>query len=263
MVPRPDMHVLPIDASLDDVMRMFATTQRSRLPVYEGTIDHIAGFVHVKDAMWVLVDRSRRADENQPPLEFHLKSLLRDVLIVPETKFAGELLLEFRSRRASLAMVVDEFGSILGLVTLEDILEQMVGEIHDEFDVEERPLMLPDGGLIFDAAINVRDLDAQYNIALPEDPAYETVGGYVLSRLGVIPRGGESFEDGGCRFTVMEMDRRRISRVKIQRLQQVLPHPASPHAAASVVANANANANANAEQHQMASQHSAKEHGAK
>jgi CBS domain containing-hemolysin-like protein len=259
MVPRPDMHVLPIDASLDDVMRMFATTQRSRLPVYEGTIDHIAGFVHVKDAMWVLVDRARRAEENQPPLEFHLKSLLRDVLIVPETKPASELLLEFRSRRASLAMVVDEFGSILGLVTLEDILEQMVGEIHDEFDVEERPLMLPDGGLIFDAAINVRDLDAQYNIALPEDPAYETVGGYVLSRLGIIPRGGESFEDAGYRFTVMDMDRRRISRVKIQRLQHLLPHPSTPHAAGGGNATA---AHPNAEQHHVAS-HTAKEPRAK
>ncbi|HKV47552.1 MAG TPA: hemolysin family protein [Candidatus Acidoferrales bacterium] len=247
MVPRPDMHVLPIDASLDDVMSMFATTQRSRLPVYEGSIDHIVGFVHVKDAMWVLVDRERRAEENQPPLEFHLKSLLRDVLIVPETKPASELLLEFRSRRASLAMVVDEFGSILGLVTLEDILEQMVGEIHDEFDVEERPLMLPDGGLVFDAAINVRDLEAQYNIALPEDPAYETVGGYVLSRLGIIPRGGESFEEAGYRFTVMDMDRRRISRVKIQRLQQLLPHTGAPHGAAG------GGAHANAEQHHMVS----------
>jgi putative hemolysin len=117
----------------------------------------------------------------------------------------------------------------LGLVTLEDILEQMVGEIHDEFDVEERPLVLPDGGLVFDAAINVRDLDAQYNIALSEDRSYETVGGYVLSRLGFIPRGGEAFEDEGYRFTVMEMDRRRVSRVKIQRLAQT---PVTPTAAA-------------------------------
>ena len=221
MVPRPDMHVLPVDASLDDVMRMFATTQRSRLPVYEGNIDHIVGFVHVKDAMWIVVERSRSADENQPAPDFHLRSLLRELLIVPETKPASELLLEFRARRASVAMVVDEFGSILGLITLEDILEQMVGEIHDEFDVEERPTVLPDGGLIFDAAINVRDLAAQYNIVLPEDPAYETMGGYVLSRLGIIPRGGESFEDLGYRFTVVEMDRRRVSRIKIQRVPQI------------------------------------------
>jgi putative hemolysin len=215
MVPRPDMHVLPIEAGLDETMRMFATTQRSRLPVYEGTLDHIAGFVHIKDAIWVQLDRSRRVEEGQPAPEFHLKNVLRDMLIVPETKPANELLLEFRSRRRGIAMVVDEFGSILGLVTMEDILEQMVGEIHDEFDIVERPFPMPDGGVMFDAALNVRDLRSEYNISLPEDSSYETVGGYVLSHLGFIPRGGESFEQDGYRFTVMEMDRRRVSRVKI------------------------------------------------
>ena len=129
-----------------------------------------------------------------PPGRFQLRGLVRDVLIVPETKPASELLVEFRARRTGMAMVVDEFGSILGLVTLEDILEQMVGEIHDEFDVVERPLVLADGSMIFDAALKVRDLETQYEISLPEDPGYETLGGFVLSRLGFIPRGGESFE---------------------------------------------------------------------
>ncbi len=166
------------------------------------------------------IDRAQRAAEQAVCVRsFTLRNLLRDVLIVPETKPASELLVEFRARRTGLAMVVDEFGSILGLVTLEDILEQMVGEIHDEFDVVERPLVLPDGGMIFDAAIKVRDLEAQYNITLPDDPSYETVGGFVLSRLGFIPRGGESFESDGYRFTVMEMERRRVSRVKIKALQ--------------------------------------------
>jgi putative hemolysin len=216
MVPRPDMHALPAGASLEDAMGMFATTQRSRLPVYEGSLDHILGFVHIKDVIWVLLDRARRADEHIATPPFRLQNHLREILIVPETKPASELLVEFRSRRTGLAMVVDEFGSILGLVTLEDILEQMVGEIHDEFDVVERPLLLPDGGLIFDAAIKVRDLETQYNIALADDSSYETVGGFVLSKLGFIPRGGESFEADGYRFTVMEMDRRRVSRVKIK-----------------------------------------------
>ena len=219
MVPRPDMHVLPVDAGLEETMKMFATTQRSRIPVYSGTVDHIVGFVHIKDLIWVLLDRARRAEEQLPPSEFHLRGLVRDVWIVPETKPASELLLEFRSRRAGMAMVVDEFGSILGLVTLEDILEQMVGEIHDEFDVVERPLVLADGSMIFDAALKVRDLDAQYEISIPEDPGYETLGGFVLSRLGFVPRGGETFESSGYRFTVMDMDRRRVSRVKIKPLR--------------------------------------------
>jgi CBS domain containing-hemolysin-like protein len=221
MVPRPDVHALPANASLDDTMTMFATTQRSRIPVYENSLDQILGFVHIKDMIWVLLERSRRREDNQPLPEFRLRSVLRDVLIVPESKPVSELLLELRSRRTGLAMVVDEFGSILGLATLEDILEQMVGEIHDEFDVVEGPLNLPDGGMIFDAAIKIRELEARYNIVVPEDPSYETIGGFVLNRLGFIPRGGESFEADGFRFTVMEMDHRRVSRVKMKKLRPV------------------------------------------
>jgi len=219
MVPRPDMHMLSVESSLDEVMRSFATTQRSRIPVYRGTVDHILGFVHIKDMMWILLDRERRLEENLSPPPFDLRRVLREVLIVPETKPASELLLELRTRRVGLAVVVDEFGSILGLVTMEDVLEQMVGEIHDEFDVIERPLTLADGALIFDAALNVRDLEAQYNITVPEDPAYATVGGFVLDQLGFIPKGGESFEYGNYRFSVVEMDGKRVARVKIQRVR--------------------------------------------
>ncbi|MDP9146984.1 MAG: hemolysin family protein [Acidobacteriota bacterium] len=219
MVPRPDIHTLPVESSLDDVMRAFATTQRSRIPVYRGTEDFILGFVHIKDMLWILLDRERRPAENLPPPPFDLRRVLREVLIVPETKPASELLLELRARHVGMAMVVDEFGSILGLVTLEDILEQVVGEIHDEFDVVEQPLTLADGGIVFDAALNVRDLDTQYNISLPEDPAYATVGGFVLDQLGFIPKGGESFEYGKWRFTIVEMDGRRVARVKIERIR--------------------------------------------
>src|SRR5271169_2556382 len=220
MVSRPDMHLLPVEASLDEVMKAFATTQRSRVPVYRGSEDHILGFVHIKDMMWVLLDTERRLEEKlPPPPPFDLRRVLREILMVPETKPAGELLRELRSRHGGMAIVVDEFGSVLGLVTMEDLIEQLVGEIHDEFDVVEKPLTLSDGAVIFDAALNVRDLDTQYNIVLPEDPAYATVGGFVLDQLGFIPRGGESFEFGGYCFTVIEMDGRRVARVKIQRLR--------------------------------------------
>ncbi|HWY45018.1 MAG TPA: hemolysin family protein [Candidatus Sulfotelmatobacter sp.] len=231
MVSRPDMHVLPIEAPLDQVMRVFATTQRSRIPVYRGTLDHMLGFVHIKDMMWVLLDRERRLEERAPATPFDLRRVLRELLIVPETKPAAELLSEFRSKHTSMAVVVDEFGSILGLVTMEDIFEQLVGEIHDEFDVVERPLALADGAVIFDAALSVRDLDAQYNITLPEDAAYATVGGFVLDQLGFIPKGGESFDFGNFRFTVMEMDGRRVARVKIQLLPQEPPTQAIPSSA--------------------------------
>lgn len=218
MVPRPDVHALPVEASVADVMSMFANTRKSRLPIYEGSLDHILGFVHIKDIAWNLFDQMKALPSRLPNSAFQLRNALREVLIVPENKPVGELLVEFRSHRTGMAMVVDEFGSILGLIALEDILEQLVGEIHDEFDVVERPLAASDGGMIFDAATKVRDLQAQYNIALPDDSSYETIGGFVLSRLGFIPHGGESFDADGYNFTVMQMARRRVSRVKIKPL---------------------------------------------
>jgi putative hemolysin len=216
MVPRPDVHALPVDAGLEDTLRLFAATRRSRLPVYEGTLDHVLGFVHVKDMLAVLVERERH-----PERPVDLRLLLRELLIVPESKLASELLVEMRARRISLAMVVDEFGSILGLVTLEDLLEQMVGEIHDEFDVPRAPQVVKtesEEAMVFDGGISLRDLDAQYRIALPEDRAYSTLGGFVLAQLGFIPKGGESFDYGGYRFTTLEMERQRVARVKLQRL---------------------------------------------
>src|SRR6202166_1208139 len=221
MIPRPDMHTLPVESTLDEVLRAFAATQRSRIPVFRGTVDQILGFVHIKDVLWALLDRDRRVEEDLSPSPFDLRRILREVLIVPETKPASELLFELRTHHVGLAIVVDEFGSVLGLVTLEDILEQVVGEIHDEFDVVERPLTLADGAVVFDAALNVRDLDTQYNISLPEDPAYATVGGFVLAQLGFIPKGGETFEYGSWRFTVAEMDGKRVARVKIQRIRSI------------------------------------------
>ncbi|MFZ0641154.1 MAG: hemolysin family protein [Candidatus Acidiferrales bacterium] len=234
MVPRPDIHALPADATLEDVMKMIAITQRSRIPVYQGTLDHVLGFVHIKDLIWILLDRARRAEEDQAPADFQLRNMLREVLIVPETKPAIELLVEFRTHRTGLAMAVDEFGTILGLVTLEDILEQMVGEIHDEFDVVEHPLTLADGSVIFDASLKIHDL-TQFHVDLPENFVYETLAGFVLSHLGFLPRGGESFEDHGYRFTIMEMEGRRIARVKIKRLDDAgaLPHPTEKAAVAS------------------------------
>ncbi len=224
MVPRPDVHALPAEANLDATLGLFATTQRSRLPVYQGNLDHVLGFVHIKDVMWLLLDRQRREEEGIPLAPFDLRRLLREVLIVPESKLASELLSEMRTRRITIAMVVDEFGSILGLLTLEDLLEQLVGEIHDEFDVIEGPLLVgsgSDAAMIFDGAFGLRDLETQYGIVLPEDPAYATLSGFVMAQLGFIPRGGEGFDYGGYRYTVLEMDHRRVSRVKLQKLPPV------------------------------------------
>ncbi len=233
MVPRPDVHALAIESGFEETLAAFAKSQRSRLPVYESSLDHLLGLVHVRDMIAVVLERERRPEKNAPEnapdqpssptlaQEFDLRRLLRELLIVPENKLAGELLLEMRARRISLAMVVDEFGSILGLVTLKDVLEQMVGAIHDEFDVVQAPQIVGTGSdmaMIFDGAIGLRDLETQYEIHLPDDPAYATLGGFVLARLGLIPRGGESFDFAGYRFTVLKMERHRVARIKLQRL---------------------------------------------
>jgi len=244
MVPRPDVHFVTADAKLDDVMRVFVTTQRSRLPVFEGASEQVLGYIHIKDIVWILLDRERRAEEGWTAAEFNVRNMLHKIAIVPESKPVSELLQELRAQHGWMAMVVDEFGTILGLLTFEDILEQLVGEIHDEFDVVERPVVVgqgADAAMIFDASLGLRDLESQYNIILPEDRSYATVGGFVLASLGFIPRGGESFDFKGYRFTVVEMDRRRVARVKIQRLNAVPersgsdPVPESKPAAAKVL----------------------------
>ena len=240
MVPRPDIHFVTADASLDDVMRIFVTTQRSRLPVFEGAGEQVLGYIHIKDIVWVLLDRERRAEEGWVAAEFNVRNMLHEIAIVPESKPASEILQELRTKHGWMAMVVDEFGTILGLLTLEDVLEQLIGEIHDEFDVVERPIVVgqgADAAMIFDASLGLRDLESQYNILLPEDRSYATVGGFVLARLGFIPRGGESFDFSGYRFTVVEMDRRRVARVKIQRLNTATERAGSvPAADAKAVA---------------------------
>jgi magnesium and cobalt exporter, CNNM family len=243
MIPRPDVHALPVESGFEETLALFAKTQRSRLPVYESSLDHVLGFVHVKDLLPLLLSREGHSAHSEPPSssqgdlrDFDLRRFLRELLIVPESKLAGDLLLEMRARRISLALVVDEFGSILGLVTLEDVLEQMVGEIHDEFDIVRAPQIVGSGAetaIVFDGAIGLRDLETQYEIRLPEDPAYATLGGFVLARLGFIPHGGESFDFGGYRFTVLQMERHRVARIKLQRLIASMPparavrHPAS------------------------------------
>ena len=244
MIPRPDVHALPVESGFEETLALFAKTQRSRLPVYESSLDHALGFVHVKDLLPLLLSREGQTAQSASLAsssagdlrDFDLRRFLRELLIVPESKLAGDLLLEMRARRISLALVVDEFGSILGLVTLEDVLEQMVGEIHDEFDIVRAPQIVGSGAetaIVFDGAIGLRDLETQYEIKLPEDPAYATLGGFVLARLGFIPHGSESFDFGGYRFTVLQMERHRVARIKLQRLIASTPparavrHPAS------------------------------------
>jgi CBS domain containing-hemolysin-like protein len=148
---------------------------------------------------------------------------MHEVLVVPETKALTELLEEFKERKRHLAVVVDEFGSTAGVITVEDVLEQLVGEIEDEFDVPppEQPVLEGKIALVLEGSFSIRDLESQYQLSLPREAGFETLAGFMLARLQKIPKTGESFDYDGHRFTVEEMEGHRIAKVRIEKMQTV------------------------------------------
>ena len=221
MVPRPNIVSIPVDLSLDELLRVVIEDQHSRLPVYEGTPEQIIGVLYTKDLLRFWQEQWTAWTAGHRPREFVLRSLLKEIQVVPETKPIDQLLLEFQRRRRHIALVVDEFGSVVGLVTVEDVLEQIVGEIEDEYDWEMPPgLRLGERTLVLDARINIRDLENQYDVILPRDKGFETLAGFVLHQLGRIPKAGESFLYEECRFTVLEVEHRRVARVKLEKLPE-------------------------------------------
>jgi putative hemolysin len=227
-VPRNDIVSISIDASLDEVLRTMIEQQHSRLPVYEGTPERIIGLLHYKDLLPVWQDRRIAIRSGRSSRAFRIGRLLRPAMFVPETKPASQMFDEFRTGRSHLAMVVDEFGTIIGMLTVEDVLEQIVGRIEDEHDekVERRGVETDDVEL--DGTVRIRDLESEFGIEIPPDAGFETLAGFLLFRLGDIPRAGASVEYHGRRFTVLEMDRNRIARVRIEKLPAAkdggLPH---------------------------------------
>ena len=218
MVPRNAVVSVSVDASLDQVLRRMRENQYSRLPVYQGDPEHIIGYVHYKDMMRIWEERRIAAERKRPLRPFHLSRVLRKPLVVPETKPLNDLIDEFRSTHKHMAVVVDEFGTIVGLVTLEDALEQILGEIGDEHDVK-RPRPAAEAAEIeVEGTISIRDLDTQYGLELPGDAGFETLAGFLLFQLGKIPNEGEAVEYGGRRFTILQMEHNRIARVAIARM---------------------------------------------
>jgi len=221
MVPRPGIFSLPADMALDQALTRVVEEQHSRVPVYEPQRgpEHIIGLLYSKDlTRWM---RARYSLPQGSPATANLQRLqirdiMRDVLVVPETKELPELLVEFKNRKRHLAVVVDEFGSTAGVVTVEDVLEQLVGEIEDEFDVTAQPIATAGGVMLLDGSTNIRDLDTQSNMELPADGGFETLGGFVLAQLQRIPEPGASFEFQGRRFTVVGMEGRRIAKVQVE-----------------------------------------------
>jgi putative hemolysin len=212
MTPRPDMVAVPLEATLAELRQVFVEQQYSRVPVYKETLDHIQGFVFIKDLIRMT---DRQADEQVVP------KLLRPAYYVPETKRVSDLLKEFQRQQVQSAVVVDEYGGTAGLVTLEDLLEEIVGEIRDEYDVEaESVLDEGNGAFIFSGKVDIDELAERLGVAIPRD-GFGTVGGYLLSHLGRVPAVGEIFEVGGLRVQVLEAERRRVGRVRVQRVAEM------------------------------------------
>jgi len=218
MVPRNAIVSVSVDASLDQVLRRMREHQYSRLPVYQSDPEHIIGYVHYKDMMRIWEERRVAAERKRALRPFHLSRVLRKPLVVPETKPLNDLIDEFRNTHKHMAVVVDEFGTIVGLVTLEDALEQILGEIGDEHDVKRPQPAAEASEIEVDGTITIRDLDTQYGLELPGDAGFETLAGFLLFQLGKIPNEGETVEYGARRFTILQMDHNRIARVAIARV---------------------------------------------
>jgi CBS domain containing-hemolysin-like protein len=209
MTPRPDVIAVSVEATLAELRQVFLEQQYSRVPVYRDTLDHVQGFVFIKDLIR-LTDAS--GSDGVVP------RLLRPAYFVPETKRVSELLKEFQRQQVQSAVVVDEYGGTAGLVTIEDLLEEIVGEIRDEYDVEAEPVQDEGNGtFVFSGKVDIDELAERLDVEISRD-GFGTVGGYVVSHLGRVPAVGETFEAGGLRVQILEAERRRVGRVRVQRV---------------------------------------------
>ncbi|HEX3645453.1 MAG TPA: hemolysin family protein [Vicinamibacterales bacterium] len=205
MTPRPDIVAIREAATVGDVRALFREQEYSRFPVYKESLDNIAGFVFVKDLVVLST-----ADDSRP-----VTTLLRPAVVVPETKRVPELLKQFQRQQTQCAIVVDEYGGTAGLVTIEDLLEEIVGEIRDEYDVESEPIVDEGGGRwAFSGKVNIDEVRQRLNVEIDRD-GFETVGGYLLSHLGRVPAVGEKLEMDGLTVEVLDAERRRINKVRM------------------------------------------------
>ncbi len=205
MTPRTDMICVEIGTSLETVRKLAVKTGHSRLPVHEGSADNIVGVLYAKDLL-----------TNGDGGSADIRSLMRKPYLVPETKKIGDLLHEFRANKVHIAIVLDEYGGTAGMVTIEDILEEIVGEIEDEHDKSEQTVrQIGEGVADVDARIPVRELNEAMHLEIPEEESYDTLGGFVFARLGKVPKQGEGFEWEGVGFTVLDADERRVHRIKV------------------------------------------------
>jgi putative hemolysin len=210
MTPRIDMICAPVDATLDALAERFVESGHSRIPLYQDSIDHVVGVLHIRDVL-----RAIRLPEAPAP-----RDLIKPPLFIPETKPLGELLKELQARFQQVAIVVDEYGGTAGLVTVEDLLEEIVGEIMDEHEALVAELEPLEGGAYrIDGRAHIELLDELFEVEI-EDPEYETVAGLIFSALGHVPQPGETVDRFGLRFTVEAVADRRIQTVKVEKIPE-------------------------------------------
>jgi putative hemolysin len=219
MTPRHNIVSLSVDADLETVLSFMAEHKYTRVPVYEDRPEQIIGIVHYKDLMRVWEERRFAHEGRRAARPFRLRRFLRKPLVVPETKPLNQLIDEFRTNHVHMALVVDEFGTVAGLVTLEDVLEQIFGDIGDEHDIIRPAPSQEEKGLELEGSTTIRDLETRYNIVLPGEAGFETLAGFLLFQFGHIPKVNDSVEYDGRRFTVTTMDRNRIATVRIEKLE--------------------------------------------
>ena len=217
MTPRHNMVSLPVDADLENVLSVMTEHQFTRMPVYEGRSEQIIGIVHYKDLLRLFEERLSGYDRRPSARPFRLRRFVRKPLVVPETKPLNQLIAEFRSGKTRMALVVDEFGTVTGLITLEDVLQQIFGDIGDEHDVVPPAASYQEQVLQLEGSTTIRDLATRYNVQLPPEAGFETLAGFLLFQLGFIPKVKDSVEYGGRRFTITHMDRNRIATVLVER----------------------------------------------
>lgn len=219
MTPRNDIVSVPVNADLDEVLRVMAQHKFTRMPVYEDRPEQIVGILHFKDLIRVWEERRFAHERRRVTRPFRLRRFVRKPLVVPETKPLNQLVAEFRGNHTHMALVVDEFGTVTGLVTLSDVLEQVFGEMGDEHDVVRPAPSEQDRVLELDGSTTIRDLETRYNFVLPGEGGFETLAGFLLFQFGYIPKVKESVEYGGRRFTILKMERNRIATVLIEKLE--------------------------------------------
>ena len=220
MTPRPEIFALEVGATLETVKAKIAESGHSRIPVYQAKIDQIVGILHARDLLKLL---------GEPPEKFQMREHLRPAFFVPETKPLRDLLHDFRLQKVHIAIVSDEYGGTAGLVTIEDIFEELVGDVSDEHEPAEPAMIhrIDENSAEADARTYIDELNRVLGLNLPEDAGYDTLGGFVTTTVGKIPSTGTTFEHGGVKYTVIDAEPQKVNRVRIDMAPQPVTEEAS------------------------------------